>query len=760
MGQNSSVVNGDSTTINEYNADGALLLQSISGGPLDGVTLEQSFNDKGQREQFTASLPHNQSVAHYYGYDDKGRMQTVRQDDRQATYTYDDETGALTTTRFETAGEAIAETTREFDDLGRLTNISTRSLKEGGDFYQSFDYTYNDTNQRTRVAMEDGSYWEYQYDDLGQVISAKKYWRDGKPVAGQQFEYAFDGIGNRETAKYGGDTKGENLSEITYTKGTADSTQIGSIEHPGITYVTGKANEAAEVEVTVSATAHPEIDRQGEYFSAPVTIDNTEGASVESIDIAAREGDQSDTTTRRAYVPARQTQHLYDPDGNLLYDGRWHYEWDGENRLITMRTATESVRGSRSMELHFAYDHVGRRISKRVVEAIDGKLAVPSNQRFVYDDWNLVAELDTTGRAFRTHLWGLDLSGSTQGAGGVGGLLSTATTERAVYVSYDCNGNMTGEFDRRTGQLTSATSYDAFGNAATREFNSITPFGFSTKFADAETGHLYYGYRYYEPKNGHWLTRDPIGEEGGADLYGFVQNNAISKFDILGLDISVTTSGGTLLMILDDGKASKNCLTASVAYNLGIQWFEPLADQYYPVKAIAGDIGNRPELKHFTWDQIAEFALVTRLDISFRAGGSGDWKGVEEGGDGWLMVTVDQFPYWGDAIGQIPFAVDITKDNMRGVGKSEQDKIRVVKQTLATAREYSEGNIMGDNQNEGNDYDIYMVLRGAQWSYDKHDVVLENDWWRLDPYVRVPNATPSTDLGKSITKDQFDKYLK
>ncbi|MCB1095503.1 MAG: hypothetical protein KDN22_07970, partial [Verrucomicrobiae bacterium] len=130
LGQNSSVVNGDSTTINEYNADGELLRQSISGGPLDGVTLEQSFNDKGQREQFTASLPHHQSIAHHYGYDDKGRMQTVRQDDRQATYTYDDETGALTTTRFETAGEAIAETTREFDDLGRLTNIRIR-IRDG-----------------------------------------------------------------------------------------------------------------------------------------------------------------------------------------------------------------------------------------------------------------------------------------------------------------------------------------------------------------------------------------------------------------------------------------------------------------------------------------------------------------------------------------------------------------------------------------------------------------------------------------------------
>ena len=542
LGQNSSVVNGDSTTINEYNADGALLRQSISGGPLDGVTLEQSFNDNGQREQFTASLPHNQSLAHHYGYDDKGRMQTVRQDDRQATYVYDDETGALTTTRFETAGEAIAETTREFDALGRLTNISTRSTKEGGDFYQSFDYTYNDTNQRTRVAMEDGSYWEYQYDDLGQVISAKKYWRDGKPVAGQQFEYAFDGIGNRETAKYGGDTKGENLSEIAYTKGATDRTQIGRIEHPGTTYVTGKANEGAEVTVNGEAA-----ERQGEYFSAPVTVDNTSGASVETIDIAAREGDQSDATNRRAFIPARETQYLYDPDGNLLYDGRWHYEWDGENRLITMRAANESVRGVRPMELQFAYDYIGRRLSKRVVETIEGKPAVGSDQRFIYDDWNLVAELDTTGRASRTHLWGLDLSDSPQGAGGVGGLLSTATTERAVYISYDGNGNVTGELDEDTGHLSSTASYDAFGNAVTSEFGSVAPFGFSTKYTDLETGLLYYGFRFYASANGKWLSRDPIGERGGLNLYAFDGNDGVNQVDVLGLSSRDDIDGDRLI---------------------------------------------------------------------------------------------------------------------------------------------------------------------------------------------------------------------
>ena len=46
----------------------------------------------------------------------------------------------------------------------------------------------------------------------------------------------------------------------------------------------------------------------------------------------------------------------------------------------------------------------------------------------------------------------------------------------------------------------------------------------------------YYGYRYYDPLTGRWPSRDPIGEEGGVNLYGFVRNNGVSEVDYLGLE--------------------------------------------------------------------------------------------------------------------------------------------------------------------------------------------------------------------------------
>jgi len=61
------------------------------------------------------------------------------------------------------------------------------------------------------------------------------------------------------------------------------------------------------------------------------------------------------------------------------------------------------------------------------------------------------------------------------------------------------------------------------------------PFRFSTKYVDIESGHLNYGHRLYNPTTGRWLSKDPIEEDGGLNLYGFVLNNAINAYDILGL---------------------------------------------------------------------------------------------------------------------------------------------------------------------------------------------------------------------------------
>jgi RHS repeat-associated protein len=87
--------------------------------------------------------------------------------------------------------------------------------------------------------------------------------------------------------------------------------------------------------------------------------------------------------------------------------------------------------------------------------------------------------------------------------------------------------------------------YSAFGGKAEVTVNSSSfaarnPYRFSTKYLDAEVetteGTYYYGYRHYATALGRWLSRDPIGERGGVNLYGMCYNNAVSWYDVLGRD--------------------------------------------------------------------------------------------------------------------------------------------------------------------------------------------------------------------------------
>ena len=140
------------------------------------------------------------------------------------------------------------------------------------------------------------------------------------------------------------------------------------------------------------------------------------------------------------------------------------------------------------------------------------------------------------------NLWGLDLSGTRQGAGGVSGLLAvnTVSPQSVCYPAYDGNGNtiawsgMAGV----NGIILQRIDYDPFGNVVTREGGAgfeAPAWGFSTKYQDKETGLLYYGYRFFDPKTGRWLSKDPIEESGSANLYEFSHNNGATYIDILGL---------------------------------------------------------------------------------------------------------------------------------------------------------------------------------------------------------------------------------
>ena len=66
------------------------------------------------------------------------------------------------------------------------------------------------------------------------------------------------------------------------------------------------------------------------------------------------------------FFPQDPEPFTYDADGNLLTDGQWNYTWDAENRLVLVTTRDGLPAAVPRVKLEFVYDHMSRRIAKRV----------------------------------------------------------------------------------------------------------------------------------------------------------------------------------------------------------------------------------------------------------------------------------------------------------------------------------------------------------------------------------------------------------
>jgi RHS repeat-associated protein len=517
-----------------YNDADRPLTETISGGTLGGWSVTNGYNVMLQRT--TQSLRENTTERQkaLFGYDNAGRMSAVTNGlstGLRAAYGYLPNSsliGALTLTNNNT-GRGMT-TTREYDRLNRLRSISSKAVGSTNApvLPVAFEYQYNAANQRTRVNREDGAYWIYTYDELGQVVSGRKYWADGTEVAGQQFDYTFDTIGNRKN------TGGRASAVSTYSVNRLNQYSQRSV--PGQVDVLGIANPTADVTVRVLGGTAYTAARKGEYYHHALAVGNNVYPQVEVKSLYGA----TQAQTNRVFNPPSTETFVHDADGNLTNDGRWTYTWDGENRLIGMIRDTGTPAGARQW-LRFEYDHQGRRVRKRFDTHNGSGWVLSSDTAFAYDGWNLVAELNaaSSNARLRTYLWGLDLSTSEQGAGGVGGLLLVTDYEGGTthhWPAFDGNGNVAALVAQADGSLSARYEYGPFGEAirATGAMGKKNPIRFSTKYTDDQTGLLYYGYRYYNPTTGRWINRDPIGHDGSGNLYEFCGGDPILRFDFDG----------------------------------------------------------------------------------------------------------------------------------------------------------------------------------------------------------------------------------
>jgi RHS repeat-associated protein len=227
--------------------------------------------------------------------------------------------------------------------------------------------------------------------------------------------------------------------------------------------------------------------------------------------------------------PSGVVQPAYDKVGNQTADiapGDWDRQfdlkWDAWNRLVGVRDGMTLVQIN-------AYDGLTRRTTSD-----DGAATI----HYYYNTaWRAVEQyVNAATSPERRHLWGLrsrwDLVKRERDAAG--------SLDEKRYVLYDAMDPVA--ICDEYGGITQRFEYSPFGRVSFMDAD-FTPDGtpepwdflFHGEFRDAATGYYNYGYRFYNDTTGRWPSRDPIGENGGVNLYGFLGNDGVGKTDALGL---------------------------------------------------------------------------------------------------------------------------------------------------------------------------------------------------------------------------------
>jgi RHS repeat-associated protein len=205
--------------------------------------------------------------------------------------------------------------------------------------------------------------------------------------------------------------------------------------------------------------------------------------------------------------------YQYDSNGNLTNDGLRSFAYDDENQLIQVWVPGQWFS-------QFTYDGKMRRRIRQEY-AWQGSAWVQTNAIYYAYDGNLVLQERTAANLPSiTFTRGKNLSGSLDGAGGIGGLLSMTLNATAGGLSanslfYHCDGNGNVTMLLNPSQaIVGKYLYDAFGNtlSLSGSMANANLYRFSSKEWHPNSGLAYYLYRYYDPNLQRWANRDPLGD--------------------------------------------------------------------------------------------------------------------------------------------------------------------------------------------------------------------------------------------------------
>lgn len=197
----------------------------------------------------------------------------------------------------------------------------------------------------------------------------------------------------------------------------------------------------------------------------------------------------------------QDTSLKYDLNGNLVSNGEEEYHYDALDRLIKYKRP--------DMTIEYVYDAYGRRIAD-------------SNTTYLYQGDQEI------GTAKELRILGLN-----QGAE-LGAAVACEINSKLYIPLHNHLGHISCLIDPEKDTVEERYDYSAFG-LSTR-VKPLIPWGYASKRHDPETGLIFFGKRYYDPRLQRFLTPDPIQREGGPHLYAYVLNNPLKYSDLWGLD--------------------------------------------------------------------------------------------------------------------------------------------------------------------------------------------------------------------------------
>jgi insecticidal toxin complex protein TccC len=401
----------------------------------------------------------------------------------------------------ETLGNGVVTRYEYSPQTGRLVSLKTTRSTTGIPrvrVLQDLRYTYDPVGNvlSVRNDAEETRFWRnqkvvpentYVYDSLYQLIQATGRESSDNVTSG-------DGPGQQPVIQIPGDVVNRSVNYSRHYRYDASGNLV-RIRHHG-------ASRWSR-ELTVSDRSNHALLKQGMWGSiTPQTVD--------------------------AHFDAAGNQRALQPGQNLV--------WNESQQLAAVHIASQpGERRNTQPQEYYQYDAGGLRVVK---ETLQQARTVSHRETVVY----------LPGLEYRRCRQGKDTTESLAVilAGEVQVLHwdqehevpSGMTNGSARYSLSGATGMNAMVLDEK-GNIISAEEYFPYGGSAWRASSSAVETRYRThrysgKERDA-TGLYYYGYRYYQPWAGRWLSADPAGTVDGLNLYRMVRNNPITLSDPDGL---------------------------------------------------------------------------------------------------------------------------------------------------------------------------------------------------------------------------------